>query len=109
MAKPGRKKQTFTPWKVSRSRDYYDPLYKQWRQLVRRRDRWKCQMPNCISTYVKHKLHCHHIKTWAQNPHLRYDVTNGITLCPDCHKLVTGNEAIYEALFLMIVYRNSTR
>lgn len=37
---------------------------------------------------------------------MRYDVSNGITLCYDHHKEVTGKEHIYENLFREIARNN---
>ena len=31
-------------------------------------------------------LNAHHMANWADNPELRYDTDNGITLCEKCHK-----------------------
>ena len=73
-------------------RDYDDPLYKKWRQAVRRRDRFTCRM--CGS---KQALKCHHIRRWVDFPSLRFVVSNGITLCGVCHNRVTGQEEAYEA------------
>jgi 5-methylcytosine-specific restriction endonuclease McrA len=81
-------------------RNYNDPDYKTWRNHVRNRDRHVCKMPGCKG---KRKLNVHHIKRWADYPMLRYDPTNGITLCKKCHKLVTGSEQQYEGLFNKIV------
>jgi 5-methylcytosine-specific restriction endonuclease McrA len=51
-----------------------------WRKLVLKRDNDTCQ--ECGN---KENLHAHHIKKWSDYPDLRHDVTNGITLCKDCH------------------------
>jgi 5-methylcytosine-specific restriction endonuclease McrA len=56
--------------------------YKQWRKYVFMRDCYTCQ--NCGAKGVY--LHAHHIKHWAEYPELRFDVSNGITLCVPCHK-----------------------
>ena len=56
------------------------PQYKNWRQAVYQRDNYKCS--KCGST---EKLNAHHIKSWKDYPSLRYEVSNGITLCEKCH------------------------
>ncbi len=77
-----------------------DPQLKVWRKTVKKRDRYKCQFPGCRA---KTKLQAHHVIRWADNITKRYDITNGITLCKNHHKLVTGNEAAYVALFTDII------
>lgn len=54
--------------------------YKRWRYKIIRRDK-ACQ--NCGSTKM---LHAHHIKSFAKYPKLRFDPSNGITLCKKCHE-----------------------
>ena len=81
-------------------RNYEDPVYKDWRIKVKKRDNFTCQMHNWKS---KKRLHAHHITKWASASSLRYEVDNGITLCYNCHKEVTGHENIYESLFRDIV------
>jgi len=56
--------------------------YKNWRRLVFSRDNFTCQ--DCGKRGGE--KHAHHIKDFATNPELRFDVSNGITLCPECHK-----------------------
>ena len=55
--------------------------YSNWRILVFDRDDFTCQ--DC------HKkggnLHAHHIELFSDNPNLRFDINNGITLCLNCH------------------------
>ena len=70
-------------------RNYDDPNYKQWRSAVYSRDGYCCQWPNCGS---KKRLNAHHIRTWARYPHLRFEVTNGITFCKRCHDAIWGKE-----------------
>jgi len=82
------------------NRDYTDPDYKKWREKIRKRDKHKCQFPNCSS---KSKLQVHHILRWQDYPGLRYDPNNGITLCALHHRMVTGREADYVKLFAMII------
>lgn len=81
-------------------RDYNNEEYRKFRLSVLKRDRFKCQMPNCKS---KKNLNVHHIKTWANASSLRYEPSNGITLCNHCHKLITGKESHYETLFREII------
>lgn len=84
-------------------RDYNDPLYKKFRATVRRRDKWKCQYPGCT---CKTKLKVHHIRRWADAPHLRYNPDNGITLCRAHHDNLSGNEDLYIKVFTDIILRN---
>lgn len=81
-------------------RNYDDPQYEQFRKDVLKRDKYKCQMPGCKS---KIKLQVHHIKKWSRASALRYDTNNGITLCKQCHKLITGKERHYEKVFESII------
>ncbi len=60
-----------------------DKKYKQWRSDVFQRDSWTCQTCGKKECY----LESHHIKSWAKYLQLRYDITNGVTLCRECHKL----------------------
>lgn len=82
------------------NRNYDDPAYKKFRIDVLKRDKFKCQMPGCKS---KKNLNVHHIKTWAGASSLRYEKSNGITLCRYCHKSITGKESHYEQLFREII------
>jgi hypothetical protein len=54
--------------------------YVRWRQAVLTRDARKCQ--HCGS---RKYLHVHHIKFLATHPELMFDVSNGLTLCAECH------------------------
>jgi len=54
----------------------------EWRYLVKKRD-GECK--NCGS---KEKLHAHHIIPWKINESLRFDISNGITLCSSCHRKI---------------------
>lgn len=37
-------------------------------------------------------LHAHHIRPWAGNPSLRFDMENVVTLCRPCHQWVHSRE-----------------
>jgi len=56
--------------------------YKEWRLMIYKRDNYTCQ--KCGS--VGKKLNAHHIESFSGNPKLRTEMSNGITLCVDCHK-----------------------
>jgi 5-methylcytosine-specific restriction endonuclease McrA len=85
-------------------RNYQDPAYAEWRKRVYKRDRWRCQMPECSS---KKRLQAHHIQRWADASALRYDLDNGITLCKQCHDSINGKEIHYTRLFMSIVSSNN--
>lgn len=55
--------------------------YKAWRAGVYARDNYICQ--DCGKQCGK--LHAHHIFPFALYPKHRFDIWNGITLCPSCH------------------------
>lgn len=84
-------------------RDYRDPTYKKFRQKVLARDKHKCQWYGCNSSK---KLNVHHIHRWCDNPGLRYDENNGITLCSLHHKMISGQETYYESIFKKIAINN---
>lgn len=58
---------------------------KKWSEDVRERDGHKC-----VECGAAGKLHAHHIKAWKNSPELRWDVSNGVTLCPPCHQKAHG-------------------
>lgn len=61
--------------------------YKRWRRAVIKRDSHTCQICGCVPSTVV----AHHIKSYADYADLRFDVSNGITLCRPCHaKLHAG-------------------
>lgn len=71
---------------------FKDPQYIAWRNAVLERDNYVCQ--ECHRKCNKHEkgLAAHHIKEYAQFPQLRYEVSNGLTLCRTCHMKLHGKE-----------------
>lgn len=56
--------------------------YREWREAVFQRDNWTCQFCGVRGQ----DLHPDHIKPFAYFPDLRFEVSNGRTLCIPCHK-----------------------
>jgi hypothetical protein len=65
---------------------------KVWVKAVKDRDGWVCTQ--CGST---DRLHAHHIQRWKDQPDLRYEVSNGITLCHECHDVAHGKGFKYQS------------
>lgn len=58
----------------------------QWREAILTRDLRTCQ--SCSAQPEEKKLHAHHIKPWEFYPELRYELSNGLTLCNKCHRKI---------------------
>ena len=58
------------------------PKYKEWRKDVYKRDNYICQKCGQHGG----DLNAHHIESYAANPDTRTTLSNGVTLCEDCHK-----------------------
>src|SRR5699024_10573580 len=58
------------------------PEYYKWRSDVYNRDKYTCQ--SCGNS-ESGNLNAHHIENYSENIDRRTDVSNGITLCVDCH------------------------
>ena len=56
--------------------------YAQWRMEVFKRDSFTCQLCGKKDRTIQ----ADHIKPFAHHPELRYELSNGRTLCHDCHK-----------------------
>ena len=74
-------------WKGGRSKGYktgYNSAeYKNWRKEVFKRDGYSCQKCGIMNVYIT----AHHIKSFAYFPELRFEVSNGLTLCEKCHSM----------------------
>lgn len=85
------KKELSPTWKggaeyhrVERSTDEY----RQWRKAVFDRDLYTCQCCGDKNGYGhKVELHAHHLHNWKDNKEIRYEISNGVTLCDKCHYL----------------------
>lgn len=70
-----------------RQRLYKAGHWRQFSQSIYERDGFLCQ--RCHSSKKQRRgLHAHHLKSWADNPALRFDPANLVTLCHKCHKFV---------------------
>ena len=58
--------------------------YRDWKLAVLERDNFTCQQCGLTSAEGA-VLVAHHIKSFKDNPNLRTDLDNGITLCRSCH------------------------
>ena len=54
---------------------------KVWRKAVYRKDNWTCLACGRNGG----DLNAHHLDAYDTSPEKRFDVSNGVTLCPECH------------------------
>lgn len=66
-----------------RQRLHNSKEYREWRRKVFERDGFTCQ--HCGDKRGGN-LHAHHVKFLVTHPELAFEVSNGLTLCKDCHK-----------------------
>jgi len=60
--------------------------FREWRNKVFQRDKYICQDCNKKSTKGNRiYLNAHHLKKISLYPELIYEISNGITLCKECH------------------------
>ena len=83
-----------------------NPAYGRFRKMVLMRDSFCCQYPGCDK---KRRLEVHHIRKYSSNKRLRTEPLNGITLCQECHRKITGKEEKYEDMLQTIASRNHRR
>lgn len=62
--------------------------YEEWRTRVFERDLYTCQECGEIGG----RLQADHIKQWSLYPELRFEISNGQTLCVKCHRIKTAKE-----------------
>lgn len=93
--------QMFQNRKIKKTnRSQFDPQRENWRLSVLKRDKWKCL--KCGSKN-KRLLQAHHILKWSTHIHLRYEISNGISLCKKCHDMMKGNEQSFQKLCYMLI------
>ncbi len=75
-----------------------NPQYRKWRKAVLERDKHHCRLCH-VGNW---RLEAHHIKRFSSCQASRWIVSNGITLCHDCHIMYTGCEEEYEDILQYI-------
>lgn len=70
-----------TKWTGNPRRKHRESKQAAWARAVISRDLAKCQ--HCGAT--DRELQAHHIKPYSQHPELRWDLSNGLTVCAPCH------------------------
>jgi hypothetical protein len=78
-AKRGIKPRTYH---ITNRAKHGSQMDRDWRTAVFLRDKYTCQKCGIIGK----RLQAHHLKPFKQHPELRHDVSNGQTLCLDCHR-----------------------
>jgi hypothetical protein len=70
-----------------------------WRSMIFNRDDYTCQMCGEKGVY----LNAHHIKRFSLYPKLRFEISNGITLCQPCHNKTKKKEEELSPLFETLI------
>lgn len=73
--------------------------YRIWRKHVLLRDKYRCRL-----CYGNNKLEVHHITRFNDNKQIRWNLSNGISLCNECHKSIMGKEYEYVDFFKNIIH-----
>ena len=80
------KQENHHNWKggitIERVKTWHSKEYKKWREAIFQKDNYTCRW--CKNNQGGN-LNADHIKPWAWFPELRYDQSNGQTLCETCH------------------------
>lgn len=77
-----------------------DPAYKAWRSEVYKRDNYCCKINN---NECSGRIESHHILSWKNHPELRYEVSNGITLCHFHHPFKRTDEETMSPYFQQLI------
>ena len=68
---------------------------KEWRISVFDRDDYTCQV---CGDNIGNNLNAHHMKSFIKYPEIRYDITNGITVCKKCHIILHSKKRFMQML-----------
>ena len=97
--KTSQKGENSATWQGGKSSIYKrlrsSATFTEWRKAVFERDNYTCQ--DCGARNGNGKaviLHPHHIKSFTKYPALRFDISNGLTLCVHCHKRQTSWQSL---------------
>ena len=74
------------------ARSYPPTSYYLWRKYVLERDKYICQECGNSGNVA------HHVKSYINHPELRLDVSNGETLCQECHKNILTERCHIETI-----------
>jgi hypothetical protein len=81
------------------------PAYKFWRKSVCDRDNWKCRFDN---NDCDGRIEVHHILSYTDFSELRYEVSNGITLCKYHHPRKRTDEKNLINLFKNLIQNKNS-
>jgi len=83
-------------WKGGKGTERHQAMgrqeYKSWRKAIFERDKYSCVECAATKTY----FHADHIVGWSEDDSLRYEISNGQTLCYKCHYKKTFGALIEE-------------
>ena len=75
--------------------------YKIWRETIFKQDVYCC----VICHADRGPIQAHHVRRWCDRPELRYDITNGVTLCQPCHDRIRGQEDCFAVRFDLHIFQ----
>ena len=83
-----------------RKNERNDSTYHEWVRLVKKRDDNICKLKdkNCFGYNI-----VHHVRSWKYYPKLRYELSNGITLCQAHHPKSRAEEKQLENIFYSLI------
>lgn len=86
--------------KLKKSGRRWDSASQEWWKTCKSRDNWECRMKDETCSIKKE---VHHIYSWKDFPELRYEITNGITLCTKHHPRKRSEEVRLREYFKMLI------